>query len=339
MVKQFKLWLALVGLAFFVSCSQQSELTNQGEIHGRTMGTTYSVKYFYAPTVIQQDELKASIDAALQRVNEQMSTYLPESELSQFNQSDSLQPFTVSKDTAYVIDSAIKLGTLTKGALDVTVGPLVNLWGFGPDKKPDTIPSDDLIEQTRSRTGLDKLSVKGTQIIKSTADLYVDLSAIAKGFGVDKVAELLEQKGIVNYLVEIGGEMRQKGHKADKQAWRIAVEKPVSGQHAVQQVLELGDMAIATSGDYRNYFEENGVRYSHTIDPKTAKPISHSLVSVTVLDASCMRADGLATALNVMGPEAAFAFANAHKLPVYLVIKADDGFVVKYTDSFKPYMR
>lgn len=339
MPKQLSIWLALVGLAFFVSCSPQNKSLTEETLHGRTMGTTYSVKYYANDNTLDATQLKSQIDQLLVTVNQQMSTYQKDSELSRFNQYQGDKPFAVSKDTAYVVDNAIKLGILSDGALDVTVGPLVNLWGFGPDKKPETIPTDAQIQAVKMRTGLDKLSVQGLSLIKTEPELYVDLSSIAKGFGVDKVAEYLEAQGIVNYLVEIGGEMRQRGSKADQQAWRIAIEKPISLGHAVQQVLQIGDKAIATSGDYRNYFEENGVRYSHTIDPNTAKPINHSLVSVSVLADTCMRADGLATALNVMGPDKAFAFAQKHQIPVYLVIKSDEGFVVKYTDSFKSYMR
>ena len=201
----------------------------------------------------------------------------------------------------------MRLGELSDGVLDVTVGPLVNLWGFGPTMRPESIPSQQDVDAVRAYTGLDKLTVVKDGLVKAHPQLYVDLSTIAKGYGVDVVAELLEEQGVESYLVEIGGEMRVKGDKGNGSEWLIAIEKPVSDARAVQKIISIGDNAIATSGDYRNYYEQDGVRYSHLIDPRTGKPIQHNTVSVTVIHPSSMTADGMATAFNVMGWESAIA--------------------------------
>ncbi len=333
-----KIWLALIALAFFVSCSQQNAQQTL-TLQGRTMGTTYHLTLIAQSELLEQSKIQSEVDAILEDVNDKMSTYRPNSELSLLNQNLSTDPVGLSADTAKVIGQAIELGELTQGALDITVGPLVNLWGFGPDGRPNKVPSFEKIEQVKTHVGLDKIQLDGSLIRKADPKVYIDLSSIAKGFGVDQVADYLESIGINNYLVEIGGEMRLNGQKADGSQWRIAIEKPVSFDRAVQQVIEPGDAALATSGDYRNYFEQDGVRFSHTIDPTTFKPINHKLVSVSVIAPSCMEADGLATALNVMGPEKAFDFAKKHDLAVYLVVKSDSGFDVLFTEQFKPYMK
>ncbi|GAL06806.1 thiamin biosynthesis lipoprotein ApbE [Photobacterium aphoticum] len=182
--------------------------------------------------------------------------------------------------------------------------------------------------------------MQGNNLIKDIPDLYVDLSSIAKGFGVDVVADYFEQLGVADYLVEVGGEIRLKGKNVEGVPWRIAIEKPTEdGSRAIQEVIEPGNMAVATSGDYRNYFEQDGVRYSHLINPKTGKPIANHVVSVTVLNPSCMTADALATAFSVMGEEKAIALANKEKLAVLLIVKTEQGFKEYPSDVFVPYMK
>ncbi|WP_246840597.1 FAD:protein FMN transferase [Lacimicrobium sp. SS2-24] len=307
-------------------------------LQGRTMGTTYTIKFVNSKNLNEQG-LKQDIDSLLEKVNKQMSTYDPESELSRFNQWKSTAPFPLSEATLTVMQEAKRLGQLSEGLLDVTVGPLVNLWGFGPAGRPENVPSVELIESTKARTGLDKLQLDAGYARKREAELYVDLSTIAKGYGVDVVANHLERQGIHNYLVEIGGEMRLKGIKSTAQPWRVAIEKPVSTERAVQQVISVGDNAVATSGDYRNYYEEDGIRYSHLIDPTTGYPIKHNLVSVTVVHPSSMTADGLATALNIMGAERGLAFAREQNLAVMFIIREKDGFSAYNTAEFDPYLQ
>ncbi len=336
MKMMLKVWLALFGLAFFVSCSEQNQDLGV-HLQGRTMGTTYNVRY-YPKQPIDSKLVQDKIDQSLLQLNQQMSTYIPDSQISQFNKMQSTEPMQIDAGFAYVVEQAIELAKLSQGALDVTVGPLVNLWGFGPDKKPTQLPSDEQLSQIADYVGIDKLLLNGNQLTKLDPRLKVDLSAIAKGYGVDVVAQVLESLSISDYLVEIGGEMRLKGQKPAGQSWLVAIEKPQSIERSVQQVLNVGDNALATSGDYRNYFEQDGIRYSHTIDPTTAKPIRHKLASVSVVAENCTLADGWATALNVLGPEKGYQLASDLGLAVYLVIKSDDGFEIKYTKAFEPYI-
>jgi thiamine biosynthesis lipoprotein len=334
--------LAFIGLAFIVSSLLSSCAKNDPKIEqikGQTMGTYYQVKYVLSDaqknnSELSIDNIQAQIDSRLELVNDQMSTYRPNSELSRFNQAE--KSLVVSNATSSVVEVALSLFKESGGAYDITVGPLVNLWGFGPDKKPNKVPSDALIAAKRKIVGSQYLSIEGNRLIKSIPELYLDLSSIAKGYGVDFIADYLQELGISNYLVDIGGELRVHGYKPGKKPWTLAIERPVAGQN-VQRLIHIGDNAIATSGDYRNYFESDGIRYSHTIDPKTGKPISHKLVSVTVIHKSSMVADGLATAITVLGPTAGFAFAQKQQIPVFLLVKKGDEIIEHYTPDFEPY--
>ncbi len=350
MKKQLKYsltWLAFLSLALLTACSKQADSLNTDNstkvsevlLQGKTMGTTYHVKIVATEQQVKNNNLHAEIDSLLKDVNQQMSTYIPDSELSRFNANPSTEPVEISEGLRRVIAESMRIGKLSGGKLDITVGPLVNLWGFGPDLHPDKIPSPDLLAQTRKRIGLEKLILKGNKLSKTIPDLYVDLSTTAKGYGVDKVAELIEAKGFTNYLVEIGGEMRLKGFKHTGELWAVAVEKPVSEERSVQQIIIPKDNAIATSGDYRNYFEVDGQRFSHIIDPDTGKPINHKLVSVTVIAATSMTADGLSTTLMVMGEKQGLAFANQHNIAALFISKADNGFVQESTVKFVPYLK
>ena len=324
----------VVGLLvlLLVGCSQPP--VEVEHIYGHTMGTTYNVKYPKV-TAVDKAKVKQLIDERLIHVNKLMSTYDPTSELSRFNQYRFEQPFAISPETRKVVLEAMRLGELSHGVLDVTVGPLVNLWGFGPTMRPESIPSQQDVDAVRAYTGLDKLTVVKDGLVKAHPQLYVDLSTIAKGYGVDVVAELLEGQGVESYLVEIGGEMRVKGDKGNGSEWLIAIEKPVSDARAVQKIISIGDNAIATSGDYRNYYEQDGVRYSHLIDPRTGKPIQHNTVSVTVIHPSSMTADGMATAFNVMGWESAIALAEQNDLAVFIVKREGDSFVEYSSPAFE----
>ncbi|OLQ75961.1 FAD:protein FMN transferase ApbE [Photobacterium proteolyticum] len=319
------------------ACSDQRELIH---LNGSTMGTYYSIKLIKQEGLPDSSVIQAEIDRRLELVNDQMSTYRKHSELSRFNQHKSNQPFEVSADTAKVIAEAIRLANLTDGALDVTVGPVVNLWSFGPEARPEKTPTDEELAARRDIVGIEHLSVDGNTLTKKIPELYVDLSSIAKGFGVDVVAGYFDELNVVDYMVEIGGELTMQGNNVKGKPWRIAIEKPTDdGSRAVQEIIEPGDMAVATSGDYRNYFEEDGVRYSHLIDPKTCKPITNRVVSVTVLHPSSMTADALATAFSVMGEEKSLELAQQESLPVLLVVKTEQGYKEYTSDAFVPYLQ
>jgi len=334
-------WLALLALAIFLSgCFDQDKKQIQVKLQGRTMGVAYHITYIDSAQNSEKvaRARKKQIDVLLEAVNDQMSTYRVDSQLSRFNQSSSVAPFEVSPDTALVVKEAIRLAALSDGKLDVTVGPLVNLWGFGPQMKPDRLPSPQALATAKAMVGIEYLAVVDNTLIKSNPKLYIDLSTIAKGFGVDKIARYLEGEGVNNYLVEIGGEVRSNGKPNPIRDWVIAIEKPISEHRAIQQAISPKDNGLATSGDYRQYFEENGRRFSHIIDPDTAMPIDHKLVSVTVIHPSSMTADGLSTAIMLMGPDDGLEFAQAQTLAAFLIIKTDKGFEAVYTDAFKPYL-
>ena len=332
-----KKWLVVFASLFIISgCDKPVE---QIHLYGPTMGTTYNVKYLPQKDAPSREQFQREIDRLLEEVNDQMSTYRKDSELSRFNQSRSSGSFTVSRQTATVVKEAIRLNALTMGALDVTVGPLVNLWGFGPEARPEVVPSDTELAERKAMTGIEHLKVEGNSLQKDLPNLYVDLSTIAKGWGVDVVADYIQSQGIKNYMVEVGGEIRLKGHNREGIPWRIAIEKPDVNQRAVQEIIEPGNMAMATSGDYRNYFEREGIRYSHIIDPRTGRPIHNKVVSVTVLDKSCMTADGLATGLMVLGEEKGMQVAEKENIPVLMIVKTDDGFKEFTSSAYAAYVK
>jgi thiamine biosynthesis lipoprotein len=245
--------------------------------------------------------------------------------------------FDVSSDVALVVATAQQIAEETGGAFDVTVGPLVNLWNFGPDPQPQRLPADEEIEAARSRVDYRAIEVRRSPpaLRKSRPDVYVDLSAIAKGFAVDAIAEMLDKQLVGAYMIEIGGEVRTKGKKPDGRRWRIGIERPVATGRLIQRVVELGDDALATSGDYRNYFDWNGQIFSHEIDPRTGRPVEHSLASVSVIADDCMTADALATALIVVGPEKALEYAERHDVDVLLILRRGDAFEEIATRGFE----
>jgi FAD:protein FMN transferase len=328
--------LSLTNCSGSHSNQKAKDTVNLIEIRGRTMGTTYMVKTVSIQEKDTNAELKAGIDELLKDINMKMSTYIKESEISRFNNDKGTQWFTVSTDTAHVFAEADRISKLSNGAFDITLGPLINLWGFGAKKKGQEIPPDQEIEQILLQIGYKKLSVRLSPpaLKKETPTLYCSLSAIAKGFGVDKVAEFLEQLGHNNYMVEIGGEVRTLGSKPNNQPWRVAIATP-DGSSRFQKVMALNNMAMATSGDYHNYFEKDGVRYSHTIDPTTGKPITHTLASITVLHKSCMTADAVATAIDVMGPEKGFELALKEDLAIFMIIRQNGTFIEKMSPRFQ----
>ena len=313
------------------------------ELHmsGRTMGTTYSVKYRPAPDTPSLKAMQIEVDTLLAEINHTMSTYDPESELSRFNHLRTTDWVPASASLHDVLKASMEIGAQSEGAFDVTVGPLVNLWGFGPEVHPDRIPRETDITAARARSGLDKITLNATQsaIRKHRPDVFLDLSGIAKGYGVDRIAELMSAHGIGHYMVEIGGEIRVRGYKEHETPWRIAIEKPLSGERSVQTMLALSNIALATSGNYRNFFDIDGRRYSHTIDPTTGRPVDHHLVSVTVLAESSMRADAWATAFQVLGPERGMAIAERLHLPVLFVIEHDGQFEERVCCGFQQYRK
>jgi len=296
-------------------------------ITGVTMGTGYSVQVVEPPPHLTRRALGDRVAAMFERIDARMSTYRPDSELSRFNRSRRAGWFGVSPETRAVVAHALALSTLTGGAFDVTVGPLVELWGFGAGPRRKTPPSAERLHAARARVGYRRLHTRRSPpaLRKEHPELQVDLSGIAKGYAVDAVAEALEQLGAQRYLVELGGELRARGRNPAGHPWRIGVEAPLAGERRVQRVLAVERGAVATSGDYRNFFEANGRRYGHTLDPRTGRPVRHALASATVLASSAARADALATALMVLGPEAGRALGERLGLAALLVVRGDGG--------------
>jgi thiamine biosynthesis lipoprotein len=318
-------------LLLLLGCSEGAEFRRYG---GNTMGTYYQV------TARCPEDVAGPIEDTLRQVNAEMSTYLPDSTLSRFNSAPPGDWFAVPASLAEVVAAAEDLAKRSGGAFDVTVGPLVNLWGFGAEAAATpaaTPPTDAAVAATLERIGHRFLSVRRQPpALRKSVGLYVDLSAIAKGHGVDRVVARLEQAGCDAMLVDIGGEVRGRGASPAGRPWRIGIEVPDPGQiGAVQRVIQVEGAAVATSGDYRNFRETEGRRVSHTIDPRTGYPVDHGLASVTVVHASAMWADGYATLLNVLGPEAGLAFARQHELAALLIVRREDGFEERYTDAFE----
>ncbi|MCE8522745.1 FAD:protein FMN transferase [Ruegeria pomeroyi] len=286
---------------------------------------------------------KATIDlntaGTLSEVDRLMSTYLSDSEVSHFNAAAPGEPISISPHTNAVIEEAFRVGKLSNGAFDVTIGPLVDLWGFGPSRQTGKIPDGASIRHTAMQVGMDGLHSAENRLWKSKSGLGIDLSGIAKGYAVDQLARLLDAQNLPGYLIDIGGELRAKGRRPDGRQWTIGIERPVQGQRKAYRVVRLEDAAVATSGDYRNFFVSGGQSYSHVIDPRTTKPVAHSLASVTVLDQSTMRADALSTALMVMGPDEGRAFAEQSQIAAYFLVREGRRLNEFYSSAFEPYLQ
>ncbi len=301
------------------------------------MGTTYSITLPRLPASLSQAQLQREIDERLARVNREMSTYDNDSTISRFNRSDSTDWVAVPPGFVEVTRIALELSRLSGGVYDITVAPLVELWGFGAaDRFDDRVPADDEIALALEKTGYQRLELRTTPpaIRKQTPDLSINLSSIAKGYGVDVLADYFESLGLRDFLVEVGGEMRASGLSPRGDRWRIGVEKPVAGRRSVQRTIEIDGQGVATSGDYRNYFEQNGIRYSHIIDARTGRPITHSLASVTVLADTAMRADGWATMLLLLGEEAGYELARRQDIAAYFIVSQPPGFATRETAEF-----
>ncbi|PWC14151.1 FAD:protein FMN transferase ApbE [Brenneria roseae subsp. americana] len=310
-------------------------------IEGKTMGTFYSVKISGELTE-DKAQLQQEIDRLLEQANDEISTYREHSTLSRFNQYRGTDPQPISNGMADIILAAQRIGRATDEAMNITVGPLVNLWGFGPQKQPVTIPSQQQIDLAKQKVGLSHLKLlsdsRGEWIQKDLPDLYVDLSTLGEGYGADVLAQLMARKGITNYLVSVGGAISSRGVNSEGKPWRVAIQKPTDQENAMQAAVDLQGYSISTSGSYRNYFEQDGKRYSHVIDPTTGRPITHQLVSVTVIAPTALEADGWDTGLMVLGTEKALKLAEQQGLAVYLITRTDKGFSAIMTPQFKSFL-
>ena len=287
---------------------------------GLVFGTSYNITYFY------NDDLQPDIEHTLALVDSALSMFNPESTISAVNRSESIQV----TDTMFlkVFRRAMEISRMTNGAFDITVAPAVNAWGFG-FKHAENV-SQSTIDSLKEITGYWKIHEQDGLITKDDPRIMLDCSAIAKGFGSDMVAHMLKSKGISDYMVEIGGEIVLSGHNPKGKDWNIGISKPIddslSVNNELQTVIPITDIAMATSGNYRNFYVKDGRKYAHTIDPHTCTPVSHSLLSATVFASDCATADALATSMMVMGLDSAKALCARHpELRAYLIFQTEDG--------------
>lgn len=300
------------------------------------MGTTYTIQVVDAPAQLSAELLRDITEKRLAQINSVMSTFDSEAEISRFNRNATTDWIGVSESLYRVVTFALEVSSITDGAFDITAAPLVNMWGFGPAGVRFEPPDKAEISRVLEQVGYGKIETHDPpyEIRKTQPEVTIDLSAIAKGYGVDEIAHLLTSQGSNNYLVEIGGEVRAAGLRADGAAWQVGVENPVSGPQAVAQIITLSDASIATSGDYRNFFEHDGRRYSHTIDTRTGYPVGHNLALVSVVARSTMQADAYATALLALGPERGYELALSQGISAIFIVREDDGFTEKATPGF-----
>jgi len=342
-VARAPLALLLTG-ALLIGCGRAEPARRTVEFSGPTMGATWSVKVVPAGEGLSGEESTAvdrSIRDDLARIEGLMSTWDPESELSRFNTSQSTDPFPVAPETFDVFRWAADLADLTGGALDVTVAPLVDAWGFGTGGAAAAPPEAAELARLRGMTGQRHLTLipDPPSVRKANAALRVDFSSIAPGYAADRLASLMENRGFTDFLVDVGGELVARGRNETGVPWQVAVERPDTVRRTASRVLPLLDVAVATSGDYRNYREAQGERISHIIDPRTGEPIRHRLASATVVDPLAVRADGFATALMVLGPEEGLGLATRLDLAALLLVRnADGGFDELVSPRFEAMM-
>jgi thiamine biosynthesis lipoprotein len=312
-------WLGVLTLLVALTVQRYGDRQlREAHLQGSTMGTTYSVKLGRPVSRAERQAVEAAVARVLARIDALMSTYRMDSELMRFNRHRSTTPFSVSPETIEVLSEAAKVSELSGGVFDVTVAPLVNSWGFG---------AADGVGEASSPVGYTLLQIDSRQrtLTKRAVDLSCDLSAIAKGYAVDRLAEELQRLHHTDYLVEIGGEVRVRGKGATGEPWRIGIEQPVAGRGPIYESVTLQDGALATSGSYRNFREVDGERLSHTIDPRSRRPVTHRLLSVSVVAERAARADALATALHVLGPSEGLALAEREGLAALLLLEGADG--------------
>lgn len=334
--------LALIAMVLLLAACKPDPVTLR--IEGETMGTSYHIVALDREAKLNPDEVKDAIETALARVNAQMSNWDPGSEVARFDARQDTAPVEISAELAQVMQAAAEVHRLSGGQFDVTLGPLIELWGFGARTPETPHPSDAAIAEAMTQVGQDKVLVLDAEsnpptLAKTVPGAKVYLAAIAKGYGVDVLGQTLRDMGLEDYMAEIGGELVTAGTNPDGAPWKIGIERPDAGRRSVQEVVLISGLGMATSGDYRNYFEQDGVRYSHIIDAGTGRPVTHSTASVTVLADSAMMADAWATALLALGQERGLPIAEAQGLAVLFIARdpqaGDNGFATTATARFR----
>lgn len=301
---------------------------------GPTMGSTYSIKYVRRAGLPAAADVRVEVEKILADIDRQLSTYRSDSDIERFNDLPANRCQKMPASILKLIRVGEQLSEQSEGSYDLTVEPLLNLWGFGPQGREEKVPAEQALAQARQRVGYQHLRIEGDQLCKDAA-VEVDFNSIAAGYAVDTIAARLEALGIHDYLAEATGELKAAGKKLDGSPWRIALEEPRDDQQVAERIVAVDGFGLSTSGDYRNYFEQDGRRYSHTFDARTGAPVSHSLASVTVIHPSALMADGLSTLLLILGPERGWDYAEKHDIGAFFVIRADTGFVTRTSHAFE----
>lgn len=328
-----KHWMRRAGLFALVTLSGCGNGDSLESFGGSTMGSTYSIKYVRHAGIAGPNEVQAQVERILAEVDRQMSTYRSDSDIERFNELPANSCQAMPESILQLVKVGEQLSRESDGAFDLTVEPLLNLWGFGPQGREEKVPSVEALAQAQQRVGYAHLRIEGENLCKDAA-VEVDFNSIAAGYAVDLIAAKFQEMGIDNYLADVTGELKALGTKADGAPWRIALEEPRDDQQVAERVMVVDGYGVSTSGDYRNYFEQDGRRYSHEFDARTGKPIDHALASVTVIHPSTLMADGLSTMLLVLGPEQGWDYAEKHDIAAFFVIRADKGFVTRSNPAF-----
>ena len=328
------LWVALLALGTIGILARHNRAVPYQTVSGLIFGTVYNITYQY------DSNLKAEIEAELKRFDGSLSPFNDTATITRINRNEEIIPDTFFTN---VFRRSMEISRETQGAFDITVAPLANAWGFG--FKKGAFPDSAMIDSLLDITGYPKVSLSADgKVIKQDSRIMLSCSAVAKGYAVDVIAQLLEKKGIGNFMVDIGGEIVARGENPKKELWRIGINKPIDDSLAVNQdlqtILEITDLGLATSGNYRNYYYKDGKKYAHTIDPRTGYPVQHNILSSTVIAKDCMTADALATAFMVMGLEEAEAFCKADTtIDAYFIYSGENGeFKTYYTEGMKKYI-
>ncbi|MBL0844594.1 FAD:protein FMN transferase [Pseudomonas mediterranea] len=325
-------WGGLVVLASILAgCGNGDTLER---FDGPTMGSHYSIQYVRHSLMPGPKAVQAEVEQILADVDRQFSTYRSDSDIERFNALPANSCQVMPAPVLELIGVGEQLSSQSDGAFDLTVEPLLNLWGFGPQSREEKVPSAEALAQVRQRVGHAHLRIEGDRLCKD-ALVEVDFNSIAAGYAVDRIAARLQALGIDSYLAEATGELKALGRKPDGSAWRVALEAPRDDQQVAERVIEVNGYGVSTSGDYRRYFEQDGTRYSHTLDASTGAPIRHKLASVTVIHPSALMADGLSTLLLILGPERGWDYAQKHDIGVFFVLRDKDRFVSRTNDTFE----
>ena len=338
LISGLKISITLSPIVFFYSCLETETSQTPIQLNGQTMGTSYNITIIDNPQDLSARRLERLVENELSAINNQMSNWNSNSEITLINKNSSNEAIPISQQLLEVLTAANEIHYKSNGTFDITSGPIINLWGFGPNRANKTVPSQKEIDKALNLVGqadLIKITTNPSAVVKQKKGVLINLSAIAKGYGIDRIASLLETRGIKRFLVEIGGDLIASGTNRHGKPWSIGIEFPNYDRRTVQSVVQINDLAMATSGNYKNFFKKNGIQYSHIIDPKTGSPIQHNTLSVTVLEKSAMFADGWATAMLGMGIENGMKIANNYGIAVFFITKDDKRFITASSNAFK----